>query len=157
MRVLSIDPGITGALVAWEDGKETAVFKMPFVKIKVAGKKNLQKRLDLKALDKIFLEVSPHKVVIEKVHAMPGQGVTSMFNFGFSFGAVCTLAATYGDETVFVQPGAWKKHFGLLKTVKRAATDYAQAMTSTKMTSGIADAYLIGKFYYETLEKKDDN
>ncbi len=148
MRLLSIDPGITGALVAWNDGIETAVYPMPFLKVKVAGKKNLQKRLDLKALDKIFLEVSPHIVVIEKVHAMPGQGVTSMFNFGFAFGAVCTLAATYADETHLIQPSAWKKHFDLLKTAKSAATDLAKTMTSTKMSSGKADAYLIGKFYH---------
>ena len=87
MLIIGIDPGISGSICFYEDGKIVDVIEMPTM---AEGKKNkrqvngsqiyneISKKIN-KALDKDV------RVVIEQVSAMPGQGVTSMFNFGQSF------------------------------------------------------------------------
>ena len=61
------------------------------------------------------------KVVVEHVTAMPGQGVTSMFNFGQSFGVIKGVCAALKLPIYFVRPVKWKKHFNLIKTHKDAS------------------------------------
>ena len=57
-------------------------------------------------------------VVVEQVNAMPGQGVTSMFNFGQTFGAIKGVCAALQLPIFFVRPSKWKKHFELIKASK---------------------------------------
>jgi len=152
-RILSIDVGITGALAWFEDGKCIEIFKMPTIEF-IDYKKRKKKKLDFKELDRIFLNVSPEIVVIESVSAMPGNGNVSMFNFGMNYGALQAFAATYGDETILVRPRAWKAHFDLINTPKKAATELAKRFTPLVTNSGKADAYLIGRYYIEELCSK---
>ena len=61
------------------------------------------------------------KVVIEQVSAMPGQGVTSMFNFGQSFGILKGICSAMQLSMYFVRPAKWKKYFNLINSEKDAS------------------------------------
>ena len=90
MYIIGIDPGITGAICFFEDGKILDVIEMPNMP---EGKKNKKQVNGAQITNEILsriktIDKTSIKVVIEQVSAMPGQGVTSMFNFGQSFGVL---------------------------------------------------------------------
>ena len=125
---------------------------MPTMKVPSTTTKSKTKTvIDLEKLGKIFVLNHADKCYIEKVHAMPGQGVTSMFNFGYAYGVVKMGAASFCDETIDVTPQKWKKHFNLLKTEKKDATALAKSFDKRITSSGKADAYLIGRYALEAL------
>ena len=159
MLIISIDPGISGSICFFEDGKILDVIEMPTM---TEGKKNkkqvngsqiyneISKRI--KSIDKRYI-----KVIIEQVSAMPGQGVTSMFNFGQSFGILKGMCSAMQLPMYFVRPAKWKKYFGLIKSEKDASRTkaiemfpYFSPQLSKKKDSNKADAILIASFYYET-------
>ena len=97
------------------------------------------------------------KVIIEQVSAMPGQGVTSMFNFGQSFGILKGICSAMQLPMLFVRPAKWKKYFNLINSEKDASRTkaieifpYFSTQLSRKKDSNQADAILIASFYYET-------
>ena len=102
------------------------------------------------------------KVVIEQVSAMPGQGVTSMFNFGQSFGILKGICSAMQLPMYFVRPAKWKKYFNLINSEKDASRTkaievfpYYSSELSKKKDSNKADAILIASFYYETYKLED--
>lgn len=101
MRVLALDPGMTGG-VSLLDTLSNSIQSAPMPLI--------GKELDYKKLFSTMQAAQPHMVVIEKVHAMPNQGVTSMFNFGMGYGALVALASVGQARVVLVPPQMWKKH-----------------------------------------------
>ena len=163
MLIIGIDPGISGSICFFEDGKILEVIEMP---VMTEGKKN-KKQVNgaqiyneiLKRIDKKDNEI---RVVIEQVSAMPGQGVTSMFNFGQSFGILKGICSAMQLPMYFVRPAKWKKYFGLIKSEKDASRTraieifpYFSPQLSKKKDSNKADAILIASFYYETHQKED--
>ena len=64
-------------------------------------------------------------VVVEHVTAMPGQGVTSMFNFGQSFGVIKGICSAMQLPIHFIRPTKWKKYFNLINTSKDASRSRA--------------------------------
>ena len=123
MLIIGIDPGISGAICFFQNGEITDVIDMPSM---ADGKKN-KRQINSQ---QVFNEVSeriiniPKKeiiVVIEQVSAMPGQGVTSMFNFGQSFGVLKGICSAMQLSMYFVRPAKWKKYYGLIKTEKDAS------------------------------------
>ena len=101
-------------------------------------------------------------VVVEQVNAMPGQGVTSMFNFGQTFGRIKGVCAALKLPIFFVRPSKWKKHFELINSSKDASRTKVIEMYPTlsaqltkKRDVNKSDAVLIAKFYFET--KLKDN
>ena len=102
------------------------------------------------------------RVVIEHVTAMPGQGVTSMFNFGQSFGILKGICSAMRLPMYFVRPAKWKKYFSLINSEKDASRTraieifpYFSSQLSKKKDTNKADAILIASFYYETYKIKD--
>ena len=102
------------------------------------------------------------RVVIEQVSAMPGQGVTSMFNFGQSFGILKGICSAMQLPMFFVRPAKWKKYFNLINSQKDASRTraieifpYFSTQLSKKKDSNKADAILIASFYHETYQKED--
>ena len=159
MLIIGIDPGISGSICFFQDGQILDVIEMPTM---TDGKKN-KKQVNgaqvyneiLKKIDKI--EKHNVRVVIEKVSAMPGQGVTSMFNFGQSFGILKGICSAMQLPLYFVRPAKWKKYFGLINSEKDASRTRAIEMfpnfssqLSKKKDSNKADAILIASFYHET-------
>ena len=96
-------------------------------------------------------------VVVEQVNAMPGQGVTSMFNFGQTFGAIKGLCAALELPIFFVRPSKWKKYFELINSSKDSSRTRAIEMypslsnqLAKKKDVNKSDAILIARFYTET-------
>ena len=164
MLVIGIDPGISGSICFFQDGKINDVVEMPTM---TEGKKN-KKQVNG---SQIYNEISDRikkidkkniKVVIEQVSAMPGQGVTSMFNFGQSFGILKGICAAMQLPMYFVRPAKWKKYFNLINSEKDASRTkaieifpYFSSQLSRKKDSNKADAILIANFYYETYKLED--
>ena len=106
MLIIGIDPGISGSICFFQDGKIIDVVEMPNM---TEGKKNKKQVNGAQ----IFYEISKKiedfdkkdiKVIIEQVSAMPGQGVTSMFNFGQSFGILKGICSAMQLPMYFVRP-----------------------------------------------------
>ena len=102
------------------------------------------------------------KVVIEQVSAMPGQGVTSMFNFGQSFGVLKGICSAMQLPMYFVRPAKLKKYFNLINTKKDASRTkaieifpYISAQLSKKKDSNKADAILLASFFFETYQSEN--
>ena len=159
MLIIGIDPGISGSISFFEDGKITDVVEMPTM---TEGKKNKRQVNGSQIYNEISkrinkIEKQDLKVVIEQVSAMPGQGVTSMFNFGQSFGILKGICSAMQLPMYFVRPAKWKKYFGLINSEKDASRTraiemfpYFSSQLSKKKDSNKADAILIASFYHET-------
>ena len=112
--ILGIDPGLGGALAFyWPDSQECEIFDTPTHAIEIAGSK--RRVIDLYQLAGLISHRAPHArmAIIEDVHAMPKQGVTSSFTFGFVAGAAQGIVAAYRIPTHLVKPAAWKRQLGL--------------------------------------------
>ena len=158
MIIIGIDPGVSGAICILTDGKITEIYEMPTM---IDGKKNKKQVNGAEVTNIINKELVNEKdinVVIEHVSAMPGQGVTSMFNFGQSFGVLKGICAALKLPVHFIRPVKWKKYFNLINTEKDAsrtkvieAFPYISSKISKKKDSNKADAILIARFFYETV------
>ena len=159
MLIIGIDPGISGSICFLDNGKILDVIEMP---IMTEGKKNKKQVNGSQVYNEISkrikqFEKNQIRVVIEHVSAMPGQGVTSMFNFGQSFGILKGICTAMQLPMYFVRPAKWKKYFNLLNSEKDASRTraieifpYFSSQLSRKKDSNKADAILIASFYHET-------
>ena len=163
MLIIGIDPGISGSICFFKDGRILEVIEMP---VMTEGKKNKKQvngaQIYNEFLKRINKEDDEIRVVIEQVSAMPGQGVTSMFNFGQSFGILKGICSAMQLPMFFVRPAKWKKYFNLINSQKDASRTraieifpYFSTQLSKKKDSNKADAILIASFYYETHQKED--
>ena len=157
MKIIGIDPGLSGAIAVMHDKKVINLYDMP---VMAEGKKN-KRQLNSSQLVNIIKEnINEGEetiVVVEQVNAMPGQGVTSMFNFGQTFGAIKGVCAALKLPIFFVRPSKWKKHFELINSSKDASRtkviEMYPALSSQlakKRDVNKSDAVLIAKFYFET-------
>ena len=157
MIIIGIDPGISGAISALENKKILEVYDTPTM---IEGKKNKRQINSAQVTNIIKERLNNEKeviVVVEQVNAMPGQGVTSMFNFGQSFGVIKGICAALSLPIYFVRPSKWKKHFNLIKTNKDASrTKVIEAYPEIssklhrKKDSNRADAILIALYFNDT-------
>ena len=159
MLVIGIDPGISGAICFFEGGQVKEIIDMPTM---ADGKKNKRQINGPQTYNEIYSRIKKVSknditVVIEQVSAMPGQGVTSMFNFGQSFGVLKGICSAMQLSMQFVRPAKWKKYFGLIKAEKDASRTkvieifpYISSQLSRKKDSNKADAILIASFFYNT-------
>ena len=164
MLIIGIDPGISGAICFFEDGQVKELIEMP---VMADGKKNKRQINGPQTYNEILERINRFQkkdviVVIEQVSAMPGQGVTSMFNFGQSFGVLKGICSAMQLSMFFIRPVKWKKYFGLIKTEKDASRTkvieifpYISSELSRKKDSNKADAVLIASFFYNTYKKAD--
>jgi len=157
MIIFGIDPGISGAISVLENKKIIEVFDMPTM---IEGKKNKRQVNGAQVTNIIKEKLNSNKetvVVVEHVNAMPGQGVTSMFNFGQSFGVIKGICSALSLPIHFVRPTKWKKHFNLIKTNKDAsrtkvieAYPEISSQLSRKKDANKADAILIARYFTDT-------
>ena len=163
MKIIGIDPGLSGAIAVLEDIKVLSLFEMP---IMAEGKKN-KRQLNSSQLVNIIKEnINEDEdtiVVVEQVNAMPGQGVTSMFNFGQTFGAIKGVCAALKLPIFFVRPSKWKKHFELINSSKDASRTKVIEMYPTlsdqlakKRDVNKSDAVLIARYFSETRLTKEN-
>ena len=164
MLIIGVDPGISGSICFFENGKILDVIEMPTM---IEGKKNKKQVNGSQIYNEIFKRIKHTdkediKVIIEQVSAMPGQGVTSMFNFGQSFGILKGICSAMQLSMYFVRPTKWKKYFNLINSQKDASRTraieifpYFSSNLAKKKDSNKADAILIASYYYETFRKEE--
>ncbi len=164
MLVISIDPGISGSICFFKDGKIIDIIEMPNM---AEGKKNKRQVNGAQIYNEISLRIKNFnkediKVVIEQVSAMPGQGVTSMFNFGQSFGVLKGICSAMQLSMYFVRPAKWKKYFNLINSEKDASRTkaieifpYISSQLSKKKDANKADAILLASFFFETYQSNE--
>lgn len=119
--ILGIDPGLSGAAALLAGGSVLDLIDLPTVERTVNSK--TKRQLDLHQLS-AWVELHRGRIdfaVVEMVAAMPGQGVTSSFNFGFTTGAIHGILAACGIQIRTVSPQVWKRHFRLLGQPKDAS------------------------------------
>ena len=146
MKVIGIDPGLSGGIAILEDKKVLGLYDMP---VMAEGKKNKRQLNSAELVNIIKNNI--------KVNAMPGQGVTSMFNFGQTFGAIKGVCAALNLPIFFVRPSKWKKHYELINSSKDSSRTKVIEMypslssqLSKKKDVNKSDAILIARFFSET-------
>ena len=161
MKIIGIDPGLSGGIAVLENNRVLSIFDMPVMS---EGKKNKRQLNSAQLVSLIKENIKPSEdvtIVVEQVNAMPGQGVTSMFNFGQTFGAIKGVCAALGLPIFFVRPAKWKKHFELINSSKDASRTKVIEMypsiaekLSRKKDVNKSDAILIARYYSDTRFKK---
>ena len=164
MLIIGIDPGISGSICFLQEGKIIDVIEMPTM---TDGKKNKRQVNGAQIFNEISkrikgTEKQDIRVVIEQVSAMPGQGVTSMFNFGQSFGILKGICSAMQLPMYFIRPAKWKKYFNLINSEKDASRTraieifpYFSNELAKKKDTNKAEAILIASFYNETYKIED--
>ena len=154
MKIIGIDPGLSGAIAILENNKVLNIFEMPVMSEGKKNKRQLNSAQLVKLLKTNILENEEVSVVVEQVNAMPGQGVTSMFNFGQTFGSIKGICAALGLPIFYVRPAKWKKHFELINSSKDASRTKVIEMypsISSRLTKkkdvNKADAILIARYF----------
>ncbi len=157
MKVIGIDPGLSGAIAVLENNKVLNMFDMPVMSEGKKNKKQLNSALLVNLIKKNIQNSEEVVIVVEQVNAMPGQGVTSMFNFGQTFGAIKGICAALELPIFFVRPSKWKKHFELINSAKDSSRTKAIEMypklsdqLAKKKDVNKSDAILIARFFSET-------
>ena len=144
MVVYSIDPGSKGAMSVFKDSKYVKTLKYTSID---------------EWYDEIYYNEEPSIILVEKVHSMPKQGVVSTFNFGRKLGEIEAMCKILNIEPVFVSPRDWKKYFGLINKPKSYVCNVALKLEPNLACvgsrggclDGVADSYLIGKYYIERI------
>ena len=164
MLIIGIDPGISGSICFFENGKILDVVDMPTM---TAGKKNKKQVNGSQVYNEISKRIKEIdkkniRVIIEQVAAMPGQGVTSMFNFGQSFGILKGICSAMQLSMYFIRPTKWKKYYNLINSEKDASRTkaieifpYFSSNLAKKKDLNKADAILIANYYSETFNQEE--
>ena len=154
MRIIGIDPGLSGGIAILDDLKIYDIFDMPIMSEGKKNKNQLNSAQLVNILNKHVLKKENTFVIVEQVSAMPGQGVTSMFNFGQTFGSIKGICAALGLPIFYVRPAKWKKHFELINSSKDASRTKVIEMypsISSRLTKkkdvNKADAILIARYF----------
>tara|TARA_B100000700_G_scaffold331003_1_gene460692 strand:+ start:1964 stop:2455 length:492 start_codon:yes stop_codon:yes gene_type:complete len=163
MRIIGIDPGLSGGIAILDDLKIFDVFDMPIMS---EGKKNKNQLNSAQLVNIIKKHILPNGetfVIVEQVSAMPGQGVTSMFNFGQTFGSIKGICAALGLPISYVRPTKWKKHFELINSSKDASRTKViemypsiSARLTKKKDVNKADAILIARYFRDCRSQFDN-
>ena len=162
MIIIGVDPGISGAISVIENKKILEVYDTPTM---IEGKKNKKQINGAQVTNIIKERIKNEKeviVVVEHVNAMPGQGVTSMFNFGQSVGVLKGICSAMRLPMYFVRAAKWKKYFNLINSEKDASRTktieifpYFSSQLTRKKDGNKADAILIASFFYETYRSEE--
>jgi len=157
MKIIGIDPGLSGAIAILENKNVLKLFDMPVMAEGKKNKKQLNSAQLVNIIKKNINKSDDVAVVVEQVNAMPGQGVTSMFNFGQTFGAIKGVCAALNLPIFFVRPSKWKKYFELINSSKDSSRTKVIEMypslssqLSKKKDVNKSDAILIARYYNDT-------
>ena len=159
MKIIGIDPGLSGAIAILENNRVLNIFDMPVMSEGKKNKRQLNSALLVNLIKENIDNQEEVSVVVEQVNAMPGQGVTSMFNFGQSFGVLKGVCAAMQLPIFFVRPAKWKKYYDLINSQKDSSRVKAIEMfpkfsstLSRKKDTNKADAILIANYHLNSQE-----
>ena len=148
MKIIGIDPGLSGAIAVLENNKVLNIFDIPVMSEGKKNKRQLNSALLVNLLKDNVRDGEDVAIIVEQVNAMPGQGVTSMFNFGQTFGAIKGICAALEFPIYFVRPSKWKKHFELINSSKDASRTKAIEMYP-KLSSQLSKKMLINLMLFD--------
>lgn len=155
MITLGVDPGLTGAVGALRDGKFFGVYDIPTT---LKGSGSVKQEVDPNGLKKLMVGAKTIgddvEVLLERVSAMPGQGSSSVFSFGDTYGCCRAVISCSGLPLFLVTPATWKKHFGLGRDKEEARALairlFPEAPLHLKKHADRAEALLMARYLYET-------
>ena len=154
MRIIGIDPGLSGGNAILDDLKIYDNYDKPIMSEGKKNKNQLNSAQLVNIIKKNIISNGDTFLIVEQVSAMPGQGVTSMFNFGQTFGSIKGICAALNLPIFFVRPAKWKKHFDLINSSKDASRTKVIEMypsisprLSKKKDVNKADAILIARYF----------
>ena len=155
---IGVDPGVLGALVVLGDGVPLQFIDMPTKPRPTSGNEVDGFRLAAKLRGVIQAAAGAHVfAAVEAVSVRPGESPTRGKHAGEGVGVVKGVLAALGIRWVVVQPQSWKRHFGLLKTEKDIARQFAMnrfpkhaTHLMRKKDNGRGDASLIALWAWET-------
>lgn len=157
MITVGIDPGLSGAIAWLNNGQYANVLDIPVV-LKGAG--SVKSEVDPSGLRKILVNVmhlntgEAVEVLLERVSAMPGQGVSSVFSFGDTYGCCRSVVACMNLPLFLIPPATWKKYFKLGKEKEEARALairlFPEAPLNLKKHADRAEALLMARYLWET-------
>jgi len=155
MIILGIDPGLSGAMAFLDtDTGIIAVEDMPTVEVKRNNK--LKREVSPQLVAAIIIKRHVGAAYLEKVNAMAGQGVSSVFSFGRSAGIMEGVLAAFDIPTTLVTPQAWQKAMNV-RDGKDGSRERAMQLFPAsaelfqrKKDDGRSDAALIAKYGSQT-------
>jgi crossover junction endodeoxyribonuclease RuvC len=147
--ILGVDPGITGAIAFYfpETSGRVVALDLPIADGEISAP----------LVADLIRTYAPSLAIIERVSAMPGQGVVSMFNFGRAYGDVRGVIGALSIPVHFATPQKWKRHFRLSSDKEEARALALRLFPSCadhfkrKKDHGRAEAALIARYGAETL------
>ena len=157
---IGVDPGLSGAIAFITGTGSYTVFDIP---IMAKGSGTVKNEINANGMRQILQKTITLEPVamLERVNAMPGQGVSSVFSLGDSFGACRSVLACTDIPTFYVTPTEWKKHFKLTSDKEDARALaiklYPQAELHLKKHIDRAEALLIATYLKHKVEQKEHN
>jgi hypothetical protein len=129
VRIVGIDPGLTGglALLELDRGEPLAVRLVRTPSVVVRTREHTRRQYDVPAMWKALCELTGYDprssalVALERSGARPKQGLASTWQTGVGFGLWQGLCAARQVAVVVVAPQSWKRHHGLIGANKRAS------------------------------------
>jgi crossover junction endodeoxyribonuclease RuvC len=158
--ILAIDPGITGAYALL--GDIVLVDDLPVHVAQHGQKAKVRSELDLHGFHRLLTAHRIAHAFIEQVSAMPKQGVTSVFRFGYSAGALYGVLVANDVPVTFVLPQDWQKHHHIGPAPDAARQRAVQLypaiapMLARKRDHNRADALLLAHYGRSLISKKND-
>lgn len=156
MRIIGIDPGLSGALALLDAGEL----------IEIVDIDASHSRINAAHLAAVIQRWQPDFAICEAVTARPGQGVTSMFTFGHGLGTITAVIATLGVPYLLVRPQCWQAYFEFQSSSgkaehKREIADRAEALypgaplygPKGALRDGRSDALLLARYAHDQLSK----
>lgn len=146
MHILGIDPGLSGAIATLaQDGTLLALTDLPVIE------QERLKWIDGGRFASLLMEIpGPKRAIVERVSAMPKQGVASSFNFGVGYGSVLGVLQAMHIPIKLVTPAKWKRDIGLERDKKaslyRARLHWPTAELHLEKHHGRAEALLIAEY-----------
>lgn len=159
MITIGVDPGLSGAIGVLSNGRYVTVEDMPVVA--KGGTGSVKNEVDPAGLIQLLRQHTSAEeyviVALERVNAMPGQGVSSVFSLGDSFGCARSAIAACRFEMVSVRPPEWKRYFklGTDKEQSRALAVrmFPDAPLHLKKHSDRAEALLMARWLHDMRNK----
>lgn len=160
MRVMGIDPGLSGGVMVYDGHRQPEGFRIPAVKATYGTGRDLEYG-SLAAHFHRAASVGVSVCFFERNSARPGQGVSSMFKFGYVTGTLRGLVLAYQIPCRMVTPQSWKKNLGLTGKGKPGSLELCQHIFGTTYggLDGMCEAALIAHYGWVLIrdEMEKDN
>ncbi len=158
MIIVGIDPGIGGGIAVLDTEKQIlCATAMPVT----TNKKTKKSEYDIARIAGLLARNRPDKIALESVHAMPKQGVTSMFTFGKGYGILLGIIGTLGIPLTLVTPRVWKRKYTLGSdknlSRERASEIFPRCSQFWKLKKhdGLAEAALLAHYICTNHDRLD--